>query len=146
MPVYYVGFFNSTFVNLWGVDVTYWPTGQIGLLIQSFTNRVKSFFIVHMPICFKTWVLDLASVQHIVPFILSGTVDGSDLICWVIWNFYCWDFLHHLKRNMMNVICFVSLSHVESAVQSLGDTDISVEMKVENFLSLDKGYSTANSG
>lgn len=109
MSVYYMGLFISTvFANLQGVDVAYWPTGQIGLLIQSFT---KPFFILLIPISFKAWELDVGQFNILSHLPSAGLlhVDCFDLICWGFWDLYCWDFLHCPKTKKMNVIWFVSL-------------------------------------
>lgn len=43
MSVYSKGLFFPVFADLQGVGLAYWPTGQIGLLIQPFSKQVNSF-------------------------------------------------------------------------------------------------------
>ena len=44
MSVYSKGlFFFPVFADLQGVSLAYWPTGQIGLLIQPLPKQVNSF-------------------------------------------------------------------------------------------------------
>lgn len=77
-------FIFPAFANLQGVDWAYWPTGQIGLLIQPFTNQVKSFFFLLIPISFKTWglVSGQFNIFFYLPSVVSCLVDGFDFICY----------------------------------------------------------------
>lgn len=139
MPVYYVGFFNSTFVNLWGVDVTYWPPDQIGLLIRSFTNRVKSFLLSICPFALKPecWTLVSAAYCPVHPQ-RDTRLFWFDLLGYLKFVLLRLPPPSEKKYDEYNLFC-VTLS-CGIILHSLAETDISlsVEMKAENFLSVIK--------